>query len=86
MVANEVAVATSIADSADTPNLWNMKNSIGTMTIPPPTPNKPAKIPPNMPVVSNAKMARILVVINSMIFIHSYFYYKINKNISKHCK
>jgi hypothetical protein len=74
MVASEVAVATSIADSDDTPKLWNKKNSTGTMTIPPPTPNKPAKIPANTPVPTNAKKVEILFVINSMILIRYYFY------------
>jgi len=77
MVANEVAVATSIADSGDTPKLWNKKNSTGTITIPPPTPNKPAKTPANTPVASNAKSVGILFVINSMIFINDYFYFSL---------
>jgi hypothetical protein len=75
MVASEVAVATSIADSDDTPKLWNKKNSTGTMTIPPPTPNRPAKIPANIPVPTNAKKVGILFVINSMILIRDYFYF-----------
>ena len=75
MVAIEVAVATSIADPGDTPKLWNKKNSTGTITIPPPTPNKPAKMPANTPVASNAKMVEILIVINSMILINYYFYF-----------
>ena len=74
MVASEVAVATSIAVSGDTPKLWNKKNNTGTMTIPPPTPNKPAKIPANTPVATKAKIVGILFVINSIIIIHYYLY------------
>ena len=66
IVAREVAVAIDIAESAETPKLWKRKNKTGTITIPPPTPNSPASIPAKTPVVANARIVGVLLVINSM--------------------
>ena len=41
--------------------------------MPPPTPNKPAKMPANTPVAIRAKKVEILLEINSMIFIDTTF-------------
>lgn len=71
MVASDVAVATSMAVSADTPKLWNKKNSTGTMTMPPPTPSKPARIPAKIPVAISPRIVVGWLVINSMMFIYS---------------
>ena len=70
IVARDVAVATSIADSADVPKLWNKKNNTGTMTMPPPTPNKPAKMPAKTPVAANPIIVAGWLIINSMILIN----------------
>ena len=73
MVAKEVAVAISMADSGDTPKLWKRKKSTGTMTIPPPTPSRPARIPAKTPVATKAKKVGKLLAINSMIGMKRYF-------------
>lgn len=69
IVAREVAVATSMADSGDAPKLWKRKNNTGTMTIPPPTPSNPARIPAKIPVATKLKKVGKFVVMNSMIVI-----------------
>ena len=75
MVASDVAVAINMADSGETPKPLNKKNNTGTMTMPPPTPNNPAKIPAKMPVAAKAKKVVALVVKNSMMFMVLNFIY-----------
>ena len=67
IVAREVAVATSIADSGDTPKLWKRKKSTGTMTIPPPTPSNPARIPAKIPVTTKPTKVGKSADVTSMI-------------------
>jgi hypothetical protein len=65
-VAREVAVAITMALSEDTPSAWKRKNSTGTMTIPPPTPSRPAKSPAKTPVPINDKITVRLSIKNCM--------------------
>ena len=73
IVARDVAVATTIAVSEDIPKLWNRKNKTGTITIPPPTPSRPARVPANIPVAISAKKVKILSDKNSIMPINNDF-------------
>src|SRR3954465_13686244 len=56
IVNSEVAVATNMAVAGLTPAACNTKYNTGTMTMPPPTPSKPARIPAKAPVIIMAIM------------------------------
>ena len=49
MVAKEVPIAICVNVSAENPWASNTKTSTGTTTMPPPTPNRPAVKPANIP-------------------------------------
>ena len=73
IVASDVVVATTIAVSGDTPKFWNRKNKTGTMTMPPPTPNSPAKVPAKAPTAIKANRVRKLSTRNEMRFTNGCF-------------
>ena len=54
MVANEVPTATCMRTDSSMPSSVNRWYSTGTMTMPPPTPSRPARMPATTPVASSA--------------------------------
>ena len=49
MIASEVPMQSCIRTSSGTPNMRNTSNSTGTITAPPPIPNRPASTPVRIP-------------------------------------
>ena len=55
MVASEVATATFICTASGMPKSGKTLKSSGTITMPPPTPSRPASVPETKPVAAMAK-------------------------------
>src|ERR1700733_6633299 len=59
MMASEVPMQSCMRTSSGTPTTRNTSNSTGTMTAPPPIPNRPASMPVMMPADTTAATSQI---------------------------